>query len=74
MVWKRKRHGEPPRLTWWLDEGGRLRTSGSSAAARLCGCSVTHLRRVLAGECPPGPDLRRRLAKLGIDLDGGRTA
>ena len=47
-----------------------LRYGDISRLARLCGRSPSHMRRVLYGERPAGPILRRRLAKaLGIAVD-----
>lgn len=39
---------------------------GLGAAARKCGCSHTHLRKVLEGERKPSADLERRMRRLGL--------
>ena len=39
---------------------------GLGAAARKCGCSHTHLRKVLEGERKPSADLERRMLRLGL--------
>ena len=39
---------------------------GRGAAARRCGCSHTHLRKVLEGERKPSADLERRMRRLGL--------
>lgn len=39
---------------------------GLGAAARRCGCSHTHLRKVLEGERKPSADLERRMRRLGL--------
>jgi hypothetical protein len=45
-----------------------------SAAARRCGCSHSHLSRVLKGERKAGPALARKMARMGVrpaDAEGG---
>lgn len=39
---------------------------GVSAAARRCGVSHTHLRKVLQGERVPSAALARRMSRLGL--------
>lgn len=39
---------------------------GLGAAARRCGVSHTHLRKVLEGERKPSADLERRMRRLGL--------
>ena len=39
---------------------------GLGAAARTCGCSHTHLRKVLEGERKPSVELERRMRRLGL--------
>lgn len=45
------------------------RYRGLSALAKKLGCSHTHLRRVLESERTCGPDLRKRLERLGVKFD-----
>ena len=39
---------------------------GLGAAARKCGCSHTHLRKVLEGERRPSAELERKMRRLGL--------
>ena len=39
---------------------------GLGAAARKCGCSHTHLRKVLEGERRPSAELERKIRRLGL--------
>ena len=39
---------------------------GLGAAARKCGCSHTHLRKVLEGERRPSAELERKMLRLGL--------
>lgn len=39
---------------------------GLGAAARRCGCSHTHLRKVLEGERRPSAELERKMRRLGL--------
>jgi len=39
---------------------------GLGAAARRCGVSHTHLRKVLQGERKPSAELERRMRRLGL--------
>lgn len=39
---------------------------GLGAAARRCGVSHTHLRKVLQGERKPSAELERKMRKLGL--------
>lgn len=39
---------------------------GVGAAARKCGVSHTHLRKVLQGERAPSQELQRKMYKLGL--------
>lgn len=39
---------------------------GVGAAARKCGVSHTHLRKVLQGERVPSQDLQRKMYRLGL--------
>lgn len=39
---------------------------GLGAAARRCGVSHTHLRKVLEGERKPSADLERKMRRLGL--------
>lgn len=39
---------------------------GLGAAARRCGVSHTHLRKVLEGERKPSAELERKMRKLGL--------
>ena len=39
---------------------------GLGAAARRCGCSHTHLRKVLQGERVPSAALARKMSRLGL--------
>lgn len=39
---------------------------GLGAAARQCGVSHTHLRKVLQGERKPSAELERKMRKLGL--------
>lgn len=39
---------------------------GLGAAARRCGVSHTHLRKVLQGERKPSAELARRMRRLGL--------
>lgn len=39
---------------------------GLGAAARKCGCSHTHLRKVLEGERTPSEELERKMRRMGL--------
>ena len=39
---------------------------GIGAAARKCGVSHTHLRKVLQGERVPSAELQRKMSRLGL--------
>ena len=39
---------------------------GLGAAARRCGVSHTHLRKVLQGERKPSADLERKMRRIGL--------
>ena len=39
---------------------------GLGAAARKCGCSHTHLRKVLEGERKPSEELERKMRSIGL--------
>ncbi len=39
---------------------------GLGAAARRCGVSHTHLRKVLQGERKPSAELERKMRRLGL--------
>lgn len=39
---------------------------GLGAAARRCGVSHTHIRKVLQGERKPSADLERKMRRLGL--------
>lgn len=39
---------------------------GLGAAARRCGVSHTHLRKVLEGERKPSAELERKMRRLGL--------
>ena len=39
---------------------------GVSAAARRCGVSHTHLRKVLQGERVPSSELARKMSRIGL--------
>ena len=39
---------------------------GLGAAARKCGVSHTHLRKVLEGERKPSAELERKMRRLGL--------
>lgn len=39
---------------------------GLGAAARKCGVSHTHLRKVLQGERKPSSELERKMRRLGL--------
>lgn len=48
---------------------------GLGAAARRCGVSHTHLRKVLQGERKPSAELAAKMKKLGLvpgEMKGGK--
>lgn len=50
------------------------RIVGLYRAAEQAGCTPSHLSRVLHGERKPGPRLRRKLERMGIELPAAAEA
>ena len=45
---------------------------GLGVAARMCGVSHTHLRKVIQGERKPSAELAAKMAKLGLKFKEGK--
>lgn len=45
-----------------------VRIRGLKAAAIHCGCSPSHLRRVIVGQRTAGADLKKKLSRVGIHV------
>ncbi len=57
-----------------ISEETVVRRRGVARLARLVGRDHSHITRVLRGERQPGPELARKLARLGVQTPAAKGA